>query len=116
MSHSPSPVPRALTVAVLSVLAPALFAATAAAQDTASSDASATRMLDSVVVTGSNIRRAQVEGPNPVQVITRETIETSGKSTLAEFIRALPVITGNSADEQSTGSFSSVRRTSPCVV
>lgn len=104
-----------LAAACLLALAPAVHAidapddttaAAITADDAATRDAG-TRTLDSVVVTGSNIRRAQVEGPNPVQVITRETIETSGKSTLAEFIRALPVNTGNSADEQSTGSFSS---------
>ena len=74
-----------LSLAIASTLVCAA-AAPVLAQERATTAAEEAVTLDSVVVTGSNIRRAQIEGPNPVQVITRETIETSGKSTLANLI------------------------------
>lgn len=43
--------------------------------------------LDRVEVTGSRIKRAEIEGPNPVTVITREEIELSGELSVADFLR-----------------------------
>lgn len=45
--------------------------------------------LDTVIVTGTNIRGAQPAG-NAVAVITREQIEQSGKATVGDFLRDLP--------------------------
>lgn len=67
---------------------------------------SADKTLDTVVVTGSNIKRSDTAGPNPVQVINREQIEQTGKSTLTDVLRSLSANAGNSYDEQYTGSFS----------
>ena len=46
-----------------------------------------TKSLDRVVVTGSNIPRAEVEGPSPVQVITGEELKKSGYTTVSEVLR-----------------------------
>jgi len=50
-----------------------------------------------ITVTGSRIKRSDVEGSVPVTVITREQIELSGESSAAQFIRNLTF--------NSTGSF-----------
>ncbi|SDI92894.1 iron complex outermembrane recepter protein [Pseudomonas flavescens] len=62
--------------------------------------------LARVVVTGSNIRRAEAEGSSPVQVIDAEQIEKSGKSTLPELLRSISANSGQSFNEQFTSSFS----------
>jgi len=45
--------------------------------------------LDRITVTGTRIRRTDVEGALPVTVIDREMIELSGESSLADFLRSL---------------------------
>jgi iron complex outermembrane receptor protein len=42
--------------------------------------------LDRVEVTGSRIRRIDVEGPNPVQVYDRDYIDSTGAQTVADFL------------------------------
>lgn len=61
--------------------------------------------LERVEVTGSNIKRTDTEGVAPVQVITREDIVRSGKATIAEVLRQLPINTGGSFNEQAANSF-----------
>ena len=45
--------------------------------------------LQRVEITGSNIRRTDTETASPVQVITKEDIEQSGKGTVAEYLQTL---------------------------
>lgn len=45
--------------------------------------------LQRVEVTGSNIRRSDTETASPVQVISRDEIEQSGKGTVAEYLQTL---------------------------
>jgi iron complex outermembrane recepter protein len=45
--------------------------------------------LQRVEVTGSNIRRSDTETASPVQVITKQEIEQSGKGTVAEYLQTL---------------------------
>jgi len=88
-----------LVVAVAAALAaPLSFAAESA-------DAPIGTTLSAVQVTGSNIKRSDTAGPNPVQVVSREQIEQTGKSTVTDVLRALSANAGNSFDEQYTGSF-----------
>ncbi|MFC5741997.1 TonB-dependent receptor plug domain-containing protein [Dyella tabacisoli] len=65
-----------------------------------------TTQLQAVTVTGSNIKTTDLEGPSPVQVITADQIKVSGKTTLPDFLRSISANTGNSVNEQLTGSFS----------
>jgi iron complex outermembrane recepter protein len=44
-----------------------------------------------VIVTGSNIPTASEVGPNPVETVTRETIEKAGERTTEELVRNLTV-------------------------
>ncbi|MGN6704123.1 MAG: TonB-dependent receptor plug domain-containing protein, partial [Burkholderiaceae bacterium] len=43
--------------------------------------------LEKIEVTGSRIKRAEVEGALPVTVITRKDIEVSGKTTVADLLQ-----------------------------
>jgi len=43
-----------------------------------------------VIITGSNIPRTDTETASPVQIITREEIERSGRQTVADIIHMLP--------------------------
>jgi iron complex outermembrane receptor protein len=45
--------------------------------------------LQRVEVTGSNIKRTDTETASPVQVITKEELDQSGKGTVAEFLQTL---------------------------
>jgi iron complex outermembrane recepter protein len=58
-----------------------------------------------VQVTGSNIRRVDTETPSPVQIITREEIDRSGLSTIADVIRVLPVNNNGTIAESFTNGF-----------
>ena len=45
--------------------------------------------LDRITVTGSNIPRTNTETPSPVQVVSRQDIDRSGKTTVAEYLQTL---------------------------
>lgn len=59
------------------------------AQDAPAPAVPEARTLDTVEVTGSRIKRAEVEGQVPVQVLTREDIERTGFSSVAEVVQNL---------------------------
>ncbi|WP_223807136.1 TonB-dependent receptor [Montanilutibacter psychrotolerans] len=61
--------------------------------------------LGAVQVTGTNLKRTDEAGVNPVLVIDRAQIEKSGKVSVSDLLRSLTVNSGNSFNEQYTGSF-----------
>ena len=61
--------------------------------------------VEKVEVTGSNIKRTDVETVAPIDVITREQIERSGQPTIAEVLRNVPANSGNSYSESFSNSF-----------
>jgi len=64
--------------------------------------------VEKIEVTGSNIKRIDTETAAPVQIITREEIERSGKTTITELLRSLPSnLTGGLNDLTGSNSFSS---------
>jgi iron complex outermembrane receptor protein len=63
-------------------------AAMVLAQETLAQQQSSTT-LQRVEVTGSNIKRTDTETASPVQVITRQEIENSGKANVAEYLQTL---------------------------
>lgn len=92
-----------LFAAILIGLAVPGMAATAAAQEAQpsgntdaepASDNKPAQTLDKVQVTGSRIKRVQVEGPSPVVVITAEDIKKQGFTTVAEALGTLTQYTG----------------------
>ncbi|WP_367382857.1 TonB-dependent receptor [Stenotrophomonas cyclobalanopsidis] len=65
-----------------------LLLAGAAASSSAFAQEQATN-LDRITVTGSNIPRTNTETPSPVQVVTRQEIDRTGKTTVAEYLQTL---------------------------
>lgn len=59
--------------------------------DPAASPEQAPAVLEPVEVTGSHLRRMDIEGPLPVLIIEREELLRSGTNTLEEFARRLPM-------------------------
>ncbi|MBB5359771.1 outer membrane receptor protein involved in Fe transport [Rhodanobacter sp. ANJX3] len=78
------------------------------AQDTGSQPASTTQSpsdkktsdLQTVVVTGSLIRRVDLETASPVVTIDRAQIQATGKATLGDLIQQLPTMTGGNVNPQ----------------
>jgi len=54
--------------------------------------AQTTQELQRVEVTGSAIKRTTVEGPSPVEVVTRKEIERSGATSVNELLHSIPSI------------------------
>ena len=59
---------------------------------------------DRIEITGSRIKRAAAEGALPVQTFSRADLEASGQTTVAEFVRSIPVFTGGNFRPQSGSS------------
>ncbi len=88
-----------LSLAILAALAgtsvPAMAQSAQDNQQSSSKDSDKDKKeLDKVVVVGSRIKRAQVEGPAPVTVITTEQFEREGLMTIGD---ALQTLTGNTS-------------------
>ncbi|MEO8669923.1 MAG: TonB-dependent receptor [Tahibacter sp.] len=52
--------------------------------------------LETIVVTGSRIRRVDLETANPVFIIDKSQIEKTGKLTIGDLLQSTPVIAGGS--------------------
>lgn len=94
-SATTRPLPSMLTTALLLVLS-AGAVAPVAAQQAAGGDA--TQTLDSVVVTGSRLRRVDTETANPVVTVSQEQIAATGKATVGDLLQELPSIAGNATN------------------
>ncbi len=99
MTFHPFRAPNAssLSLAVAAVLLLA-SAAPAVAQDAPAAGNGPTTNLDSVVVTGSRLRRVDTESANPVVTVTQEQIAATGKATVGDLLQELPSIAGNSTN------------------
>lgn len=64
-----------------------------------------TQTLDKVTVTGSRIKRTEIEGPAPVTVITSEDIEREGFTTVYDALNTLTQFTGSVQNELTTNGF-----------
>ncbi len=72
---------------------------------TAASVPPETKDLETVQVTGSRIKRAEVEGPSPVTIITAQQIENEGHATVFEALETL-VMAGGAVETELSGGFS----------
>ena len=101
-----------LTTAILSTM---LISGMAFAQDNTSNTGSQQSQeqkdeesgsLDRIVVTGSRIKRSEVEGPSPVTVISTEQLQREGFVTVAETLQTITQNAGSSQNElNSAGGF-----------
>ncbi len=74
-----------------------LLATPAFAQDAQDQDS---QKLETITVTGSNIRRVDIETSNPVITIDRAAIQKTGKLTLGDLVQQLPAVTGPNINPQ----------------
>lgn len=65
------------------------FPALAVAQD-AQTDASAEEQVERIQVTGSRISRTDIETSSPVQIVSREDIETTGLISIGDILQEIP--------------------------
>lgn len=68
-----------------------------------STDVSAQKTLEKVIVTGSNIKRTDMETASPVTVLTREDLKKSGAVTLGDVITNLTVAQGGLSGVEFSG-------------
>lgn len=92
------------TAMVVSAITPAFAQDASDAQASTTGSRGATQ-LDKVTVTGSRIKRAEVEGPAPVVVVTSQDIEKQGFNTVYDALNTLSQFTGSVQNELSSGSF-----------
>ena len=64
-----------------------------------------TVVLEKVVVTGSKIKKAQIEGPLPLLVITKEDIDNSGFRNVTEALQSIPSANQYTQNESLNNSF-----------
>lgn len=75
---------------------------TANAQDTGNTTNTnqKSQALETIVVTGSNIRRVDIETSNPVVTIDSAAIQSTGKLTLGDIVQSLPGVVGSNQNPQ----------------
>lgn len=71
-----------------------------AAAQTADAESASTTQLQGIVVTGSMVRRVDLETANPVISVDRAAIAASGKVTVGDLLQDLPSMTGGNANPQ----------------
>ena len=74
--------------------------AAAFAQDAQTSPNTKGQSLETIVVTGSNIRRVDIETASPVVTIDRAQIQASGKVNLGDLVQQLPSMAGAAMNPQ----------------
>ncbi|QNK02838.1 TonB-dependent receptor domain-containing protein [Dyella telluris] len=90
----------------LGMLTASAYGTAAFAQDAQSStpapaaDQAKSKTLETVTVTGSLIRRVDVETASPVVTIDRAQIQATGKQTLGDLVQQLPAMTGGNVNPQ----------------
>jgi iron complex outermembrane recepter protein len=102
MFFQPTLIHRAVAVALTSTFGVASLAQTTT---TPPPPPPAQQQVEKIEVTGSNIKRIDVETVAPVTVITRDQIERSGQITVGELLRNIPANSGGSFGESFSNSF-----------
>lgn len=104
--------PSALALAICLALQPAPASAqqqttdaTAAQDDAAPAKKAETTNLDKVTVTGSRIKKTEVEGIEPLQIFTTEDLKLQGYANLYDTLSNLSMNTGVFVGEESTNNF-----------
>lgn len=96
----------ALALALTAPLALAQSAATtdpAKVDSTKKADGKNAEELEKVVVTGTHIKRAEIEGPAPVTVITAEDIKKQGFATVYDVLQTITEAIGNVQNDYDWG-------------
>lgn len=94
---------RLSTALLAALLAP--VAGLAVAQEASTGAQGEATSVDKVVVTGSRIKRAEIEGPSPVTVISSAQIEREGFNTVYDALNTLTQASGSTQNEVFQGGF-----------
>ena len=92
---------QAIQIGLVAGVASVAFAGVASAQDsntdqTTEKKEETTKSVGKVTVTGSRLKRADVEGATPVTVMTKADLDQTGKTSVADVLRDVPAAsTGN---------------------
>jgi outer membrane receptor protein involved in Fe transport len=86
---------------VIGVLLSAGIATPASAQSADAAEKSVAATLDSVTVTGSNIKGAAISGVGPVSIIDAEAIERSGAISVETLLQRIPASAGSAGSQTS---------------
>ncbi|MCG2585891.1 TonB-dependent receptor [Massilia sp. TS11] len=89
---------------VLRPSALALALATAYAPQAWAQQATSAEPVARVVVTGSNLKRSDKEGPSPVQVLTAKDIENTGAGSVSELMKFIPAMGNDTNRDLTSGS------------
>lgn len=100
-----APLALALSAALGTTLTLGATTAQAQSQSPDATGPAQTTELKAVVVTGSLIRRVDIETASPVITLDRQNIVNTGKPTLGDVLQQLPTVQGNATNTQnnSTG-------------
>jgi iron complex outermembrane receptor protein len=101
-------VAQAVRLALAAGMAGVISISPAYAQD----EADELAIQNKITVTGSRIKRADIEGPQPITILTREEIDASGELSVAELLRAQTFNTFGSFKQRSGDSRGSVNTVS----
>lgn len=93
--------------AIAATVASSFYASAVFAQEGSPTPAAQQDQIETIVVTGSRLKRSETEGALPVTTIDREQIERSGVQTAADLLRNTTFNTFGSYQSQSGDSFSS---------
>lgn len=77
-----------------------------AASHSAMAQNAASQPIQSVYITGSNLKRTEKEGTQPIQVITAKEIRESGAATVTELMRQVPSMGTDQNLDTNDGGFS----------
>lgn len=91
--YTNSKVAKSIRLALMFGGASLALSGTAAAQDTSEDEAGA-EAQERISVTGSRIKRTDLETASPISVFTAADLEASGYATLEKFVHSLPSVNG----------------------
>ncbi len=94
MNASRHPISRAVRTAIATGAVIGVGTAVPVFAQSAGASQTQPKTLQTVVVTGSHIRRVDLETSNPVIAITAQQIQQTGKVTLGDVVQQLPALVG----------------------
>lgn len=101
-----SPLAAALLLAMAAAVPASAQDATAQQATEAAPKSEQAKTLDTVAVTGSRIKRSEIEGPAPVTVITGEQMKKEGFATVYDALQTITEAIGNVEQDYNWGSTS----------
>ena len=98
----------AIKIGLVAGVATVAFAGVASAQDSNTDenkdDNTTAKSVGKVTITGSRLKRADVEGATPVTIMTKQDLDQTGKTSVADVLRDVPAASAGNFRPQSGSS------------